>query len=152
MSRNHRAPYIFLLVVWILTASLLGCAGPAGVDGDNAFLADSLPPVVQWLAPAPWTEIDSAVELRAKATDDQGVWRLRFYIAGLEYPGKMKDSADSLAQIYSYKWYATYFPASDYPLSARASDASRNHTTTPEIMVKVVHPPLSPEVKNNKDN
>lgn len=144
MHRKLHGGYLLAgLILFSLSWCFGGCQGPAGPDGDNATLADSLPPVVQWLEPTAWAVVDSLVELRAKVTDDQGIWRVRFFVAGLEYPGELKDGADSTAHIYSYKWHATYFPAGDYPLSARAYDHARNQTTTPEIMVKVEHPPSS---------
>ena len=130
---NSLAIGLFLLAVFA------GCTGPAGPDGDNAVLTDSIPPAVTWLFPDPGSSVDSLVWLKAKATDDQSLWKMHFYIAGSEFIGTMKDAADSAAHIYSYQWKAFYYPEGDYPLSARAYDSARNQTVTPTIMVSVKH-------------
>ncbi len=113
-----------------------GCQGPAGPDGDDAVPADSLAPIIEWLAPEPGTVVDSSVTLTARAADDQGVWQMLFYVGGFKYAGELTDSADGL---YSYRWEAARWPEGPYPLMARARDAARNMATTPVIMVRVEH-------------
>ena len=114
----------------------VGCQGPAGPDGDDAFLSDSLAPVIEWLSPQPGVVIDSGATLTAHVTDDRVVWQMLFYIGGLKYDGVLTDSS---AGIYSYRWNATRWPEGPYPLMARARDGDRNTSTTPVIIVQVEH-------------
>ncbi|MFH0766282.1 MAG: Ig-like domain-containing protein [Calditrichota bacterium] len=95
-----------------------------------------MPPVIVWLNPSPNAVIDTTVVLEATATDNQGIWRVVFYIAGFEFPGALVDSARGL---YHCLWNARYYPAGPYPLQARAWDAARNVASTPVCMVSVNH-------------
>lgn len=114
----------------------IGCMGQTGPDGEDAFLADSLAPQIRWLTPPPGSVIDSTVTVSAEATDDQGIWRLVFYIAGFEFQGSLIDSASG---VYHYTWHAELFPDGPYPMMARAWDDARNMATTPVIQVEVNH-------------
>ena len=112
----------------------VGCNGPVGPDGDDAFLIDSLSPVIEWISPAQGLITSDTVTLTARATDDHGIWRMVFYIAGFEEVGELVDSA---AGIYEYTWIVNTYPDAPYPLMARAWDTSRNMATTPVVLVEI---------------
>ena len=121
----------------IFAFTQLGCQGPAGPDGDDAVLADSLAPVLTWLTPEPGLVIDNGTTLSAQVSDDQGISQMVFYIAGFEFPGIL---TDTLTGIYSYEWSARLWPEGPYPLMARAWDSARNSATAPVVIVRVEHP------------
>jgi len=138
-SIHNRYFYLFTLFAAISLLSLwelTGCKGPSGPDGADAALTDSLPPSIIWLNPPPNSIIDTLVVLEAAAADNQGIWRMSFYIAGFEFSGTLADSARGL---YRYVWNARYYPQGPYPLQARAWDAARNAASTPVCMVSVAH-------------
>ena len=103
-----------------------------GPDGDDAVLADSTAPLIEWIAPEAGTEVDGVVILTAYADDDQGIWKMSFYIAGFEVEGVLTDSTGG---IYTYSWNTESYREGPYPLMARAKDAARNQSTTPVVIV-----------------
>lgn len=115
---------------------LTSCRGPAGSDGSDAVLTDSLPPRIEWLAPPAGAVVDSAVVLQARAADDQGIYRVSFYIAGFEFPAELTDSAQG---VYSYRWQARRYPAGPYPLLGRVWDDARQIGSTHVRVVYVQH-------------
>ncbi len=121
-----------LLVLFAVVA----CEGPAGPDGKDSRLTDSLPPVIEWIAPAPGVEVDSSLLLQVHASDNIGVYRVSIYIAGFEYAGSLTDTA---AGVYSLFWDATTFPEGPYPLMARVWDESRQTGTSPVVVIEVRH-------------
>lgn len=112
----------------------VGCNGPAGPDGDDSFLIDSLAPLIEWISPDQGLVTSDTVIISARATDDKEIWRMVFYIAGFEEVGVLVDSATG---IYEHRWAVNTFPDGPYPLMARAWDASRNMATTPVVMVEL---------------
>jgi len=121
------------LIIMIWTAA---CEGPAGPAGSDAVLADSLPPVIEWIQPASGEVIDSAVTLIVRASDDQELKQVVFYIAGLEY----SDSLEIDNDLYIYRWNTLHWDEGPYPLMARAWDRERNTSRTPDIIIEIVHP------------
>jgi len=130
---------VFLVAVWSLCVWMMSCEGPAGPDGDNAILTDSLAPVIEWLSPEPGSVSADTVILSAKVTDDQGVNMMMFYISGFEFGDTLVD-VDSIEGIYTYEWLTQTWPEGPYPLMARALDNARNCATTPIILVQLDHP------------
>jgi len=124
-------------VISIIIACLAGCKGPSGPDGENAFLTDSLAPTIEWISPEPDGMVDSSVTLSAKVFDDQGVKRMSFFIANIEFAGSLVDTVEG---IYTYEWLSLHWPEGPYPLMARALDDARNVAITPIIFVHVEHP------------
>ena len=134
---NYRATIYTVLTSLVLgTVFFTGCQGPAGPDGDNAVLVDSLAPVLVWMAPEPGTTVDSAVTLSAQVHDDQAVEQMVFYIAGFSFAGILTDTS---AGIYVYEWSALHWPTGPYPLMARAWDGARNNASTPVVIIQVEH-------------
>ena len=125
------------ITFFALAICYLGCQGPAGPDGDDAVLIDSLAPVLTWLTPEPGLAIDSAATLSAKVTDDRDVSQMVFFIAGFEFTGTLTDTSSG---IYIYEWSARLWPEGPYPLMARAWDDARNSAATPVVIVQVEHP------------
>ncbi|MDP8240297.1 MAG: Ig-like domain-containing protein [Candidatus Hatepunaea meridiana] len=125
------------LVSIIISLWIIGCEGPTGAPGDNAELADSLAPQIEWISPEPGLVIDSAVTLSVRASDDDAVRQMSFYIAGLEFSGILIDSAQG---IYEFEWLAKNWEEGPYTLMARVWDRARNCATTPVIFVQVEHP------------
>jgi len=124
----------------------LGCRGPAGSDGADSVVEDSLSPVIEWLSPSPGTEVDTAITLLVRAYDrvgrpgggigDTTAWRTSFYLAGTEYPGEPVDTG---AYLFRYHWAAEHYPEAPYPVSARVWDFARNSASTPTIILEVRH-------------
>lgn len=122
-----------LLLIWIVTVS---CQGPAGPIGKDARLTDSLPPTIEWIAPEPGITLDSIALLQVTARDNIGVYKVAFYVAGFEFAGVL---IDSIAGKYEYRWDVSDYPEAPYPLMARAWDNSRQIGTTPVRVVNVKH-------------
>ena len=110
-----------IILVWIVA-----CEGPAGPAGSDAILADSLPPEIEWIQPASGEVIDSAVTLIVRASDDQELKQVVFFIAGSEH----SDSLEIDDDLYIYRWDALHWPEGPYPLMARAWDMERNTSRT----------------------
>ena len=121
-----------IVALWFFSA----CQGPAGPDGTDSHISDSLPPQIEWMSPAPGSEIDSLVLLQVRAVDNSGVYRVVFYIAGFEFAAELTDSTSG---IYSLNWNAANYPEGPYPLMSRAWDESRQTGTTPVRVIYVVH-------------
>ncbi len=129
---GFRIAIIHYLTMTVVTLLLFGCTGATGPDGDNAVIADTLAPVIEWLLPESGSDVDSIETLSVYARDDQGIRRVVFYIAGWEAEGQLVDSAMAL---YSYNWDSSDYPIGPYPLVAKAWDVSSNLSTTPVIFV-----------------
>lgn len=136
--------FVFLSFSCIWTA---GCQGPAGPDGDDAVLEDAQSPKITWVSPAPGDTLDGEVTLQVIASDNRGVKRVSFYIAGFEFPYDSlitdyefpNDLPDSLQGLYIYNWSTINWPQGPYPLVVRARDEARNKVDTPVIIVQLVH-------------
>lgn len=124
------------IALTLASALLISCAGPTGSAGDDARLLDSLPPVIEWITPAAGDTVDTLVTLSVRATDDRGVYRVAFYIAGFEFDPQLADSAGG---IYRYEWNARRYPEGPYPLTAMVWDLSRQIGSTPTLLVQVRH-------------
>jgi hypothetical protein len=120
---------LFLLMV-------LSCKGPAGANGDDARLVDSLPPTIEWIAPDPDVSADTILILKARAHDDHAIWKVSFFIAGFEFPAMLDDSSSGL---YTYEWRCLLYPEGPYPLMVRVWDESQQIGSTPERIVQVRH-------------
>jgi len=122
----------------LLTTALfsLSCQGPAGPKGDDAVLADSLPPVIEWISPAAGIQVSGMVTLKAAAYDDQGIYRVAFFVSGFEFAGRLTNPDSGF---YSADWDATLYPEGPYPLAAMVWDNSRLLGTAPERLVWVKH-------------
>ena len=139
MKKNPNSPAIILILPLFLVGIFIlsgGCDGPAGPDGDDAVIADSVAPAVEWIDPPINMVIDTAITFQARATDDQGIWKMVFYIGGFEFPGSL---TDSITSIYSVHWNARLYPEGPYPLIAKAWDTDRNAGSTPLFMVYIEH-------------
>ena len=147
MARRDLRIKVAIGCIMFATAIFLSaCRGPTGPNGQDAFVPDSLIPVVEWLEPDVDVTVDSLVILRIKAFDRIGLddgsiaetfaWRISFFIAGDEFAGSLEDSA---RKIYSYRWNAARYPEAPYPLSAKVWDVTRNTASTPTIVVWVRH-------------
>lgn len=128
--------YRISLSAIIIGVALVGCTGPAGPDGDDASVADSLAPRIEWLSPETGAIIDSAVVLTAIATDDKELWKMIFYIAGFDFNGELIDSVNG---VFEYRWDTVHWPEGPYPLMARAWDTARNHTSTQTVLIRIEH-------------
>jgi len=124
----------FLGSVLLTTIAVISCKGPAGISGDDAQLADSLPPVIEWITPDAGTVVTSTVLLSAQARDDQQIYRVAFFVAGFEFAGTLTDSAQG---IYDFNWDASRYPEGPYPLVAMVWDNSRQIGSTPQRIVIV---------------
>ncbi len=111
-----------------------GCQGPAGPDGDDAVVADSIPPTVVWLAPTQDTTLTTDFDLLVRAHDDQNIWRLVFYVGGHDFTGELVDSASGT---YRYRWQVRLFPEGPYPLVVQVWDSYRNRGGTQTIHAEV---------------
>jgi len=141
VNRFGAAALLSVAMVW-----WSGCQGPAGSDGHDAALPDSLSPVIEWLSPTPGTVVDTAVTLLVRAYDrvgreggvvaDTAAWRTSFYLAGMEYSGEPVDTG---AFLFRYHWAAEHYPEAPYPVSARVWDYARNSAGTPTIILEVRH-------------
>ena len=128
--------YILKLTITLSFTLLLGCEGPSGLEGSDAVITDSLPPVIEWIEPESGTFIDSTVHLKARVTDDQGVLRVSFFVARYEFSGELEDTLNSQ---YSFTLDLSNWLGGPYPVSARAWDVHRNTTASPDIMITVRH-------------
>jgi len=130
-----------IAIAILLSAILLilgtACQGPAGPDGKDSRLTDSLPPQIEWISPEPGVEVDSSLLIQVHAFDNIGVYRVSIYIAGFEYAGNLVDTA---AGVFSILWESGNFPEGPYPLMARVWDESRQTGTTPVRIIQVNHP------------
>lgn len=135
--------------LWIGAAALaqLGCKGPAGPSGSDAVLSDSLSPGIQWLSPSADTTVDTGLVLAVRAWDrtlspmgtpvDTLPWRVAFFVASFEYPGRLADSAGFR---YELSWDARRWPEAPYPVTARVWDRARNQADAPVFIIRVDHP------------
>jgi hypothetical protein len=112
------------------------CQGPVGPDGDNARVNDSLPPTIEWIRPEPGDTVAGIDTLQVRVDDDQGIYKVAFYIAGFEFSSTLTDTVNN---IYDCIWDATLYPEGPYPLMARVWDTSRLTATTPVRVVEVKH-------------
>lgn len=129
--RLFRLP-VLMVALFATLSTQVGCEGPAGTDGDNAFLSDTLAPLIAWIEPLAGIQVDSLVTLSLIATDDQEVSRVIFYVAGWEFRGVLVDSTTGL---YRTTWNSTHYPGGPYPLMAHAWDDARNLATSPVFVV-----------------
>ncbi len=129
---TYRSIWIWAFLLLTVLITQVGCEGAAGPDGDNAFLSDTLAPVVEWIEPLAGAEVDSLVTLSIIATDDQAVNRVMFYVAGWEFKAEL---IDSMSGSYQSTWNSSNYPNGPYPLTAQVWDDARNHSTTPVIVV-----------------
>ena len=139
LLRSIKGLYVVAIAFTCLVAMIMmagGCAGPAGPDGDDAVLADSILPTISWIQPEAGAAFDSLAILSVRANDDQGVWRMIFYVGGFSFTGMLVDSVEG---IYQFNWSVIYYPQGPYPLMARVWDAARNQATTPVRLVYVEH-------------
>jgi len=124
--------------VWgaLALLSMVACQGPAGPDGKDSLLTDSLPPQIEWILPDPGAIIDDSITVQVQATDNIGVYRVSIFIAGFEYAAVL---TDTVKHVYSYFWESIRFPEGPYPLMCRVWDDSRQTGTTPVRVVQVAH-------------
>jgi len=120
----------------------LGCNGPTGADGEDAFIADSTSPMLVWQSPSNGDTLysteesqDTSVALVATAVDENSIWRMVFFIGGFEKKGILIDSA---AGSYNVIWNYGLYPVGPYPLMARCWDEAGNMSTTRIVQVEVV--------------
>lgn len=133
----HKVELGLLLVSTLTALFISACQGPTGPNGEDAFLTDSLPPVIEWISPASGIVISDTLLLRARVTDDRQLWRMVFYIAGFEQEGVLVDTTDD---IYEYVWLASLYPPGPYPVMGRAWDLSRNMSSSPVILLEIKSP------------
>jgi hypothetical protein len=134
----------FMSVIIIVAAYIfISCQGPTGVDGDDAFIADTLSPVIEWQFPnngdSLFTTIepqDTSIVLSAIATDDNVIRQMVFYCGGYEQKGILVDSATGT---YNFDWHYGLYPIGPYPLMARCWDEAGNMSTSRIIQVEVLN-------------
>lgn len=108
-----------LLLAWLL----IGCKGEPGPNGMDASIADSTPPVVDWVSvpnSLPDT-LKTTFDLKVRVQDDVQVWQVFFYVGGFEFP---PDSALSSGALFGFRWKVADFPKGPYVVTARAWDTS----------------------------
>lgn len=113
----------------VLLVSDLSCT-PTG-NGDNcATLSDTVAPQVSLTAPLDNATVAGTVTINATATDNVGVAKVEFYVAG-----SLK-STDTTSP-YSYNWNSTTVANGTYSLMAKAYDAAGNVTSdSSQVMVR----------------
>jgi hypothetical protein len=138
MNKCKDNSVIALIIALFSTVFMLsiGCEGPAGPDGDDAYIEDPISPEIEWLNPTAGDTIIGVDTLCVSASDNVDILRMVFFIAGREYAGKL---IDSTAGLYELPWNTDHWPSGPYPLMARVWDEARNDAETPVIIVHVVH-------------
>jgi chitodextrinase len=94
---------------------------------------DTMPPSVTIASPASGAKISGTTTLAATATDNVGVTKVAFY-SGTTLLGSASNSSGSTWQ---YSWDSTGTANGTYTLTARASDAAGNVTTSASVLVTV---------------
>ncbi len=127
----------------LIAFGLVGCKGPVGADGEDAFIADTLAPVIEWQVPnngdTLFTTVepqDTSIVLSATAQDDNNIWQMVFYVGGFEKNGILVDNSSGT---YHFVWHYGLYPLGPYPMMARCWDEAGNMSTTKIIQVEVVN-------------
>jgi hypothetical protein len=107
-----------LLLVVLGPLVLLSC------NDDNGNPADTTDPEITITQPANGATVPaSSVLIQARATDDQGMAKVEFYVDGT----KLAEDATGAADIYEYTWDASNAGAANHTIRARAIDTSDNY-------------------------
>lgn len=107
-----------LLSVLLMPLILMACD-----EDDNGNPADTTVPEVAILQPQSGASVAAtAVAIQARATDNQGVANVEFYIDGT----KIGEDATGAAGVYEYTWNAAGAAAGSHTIRARAIDTSNN--------------------------
>lgn len=104
-------------------------SAPVSVTVDNACSDDVVPPTVALTAPAHGV-VSGTVTVAADADDDVGVTQVLFFA-----DGALIDGDD--APPYEVEWDTSGLPDGEVTLTAQASDACGNETTSAPVVVEV---------------
>src|SRR5205823_3484129 len=93
--------------------------------------ADTTPPTVAVTAPLAGSTVSGTVTVSASASDNVGVSGVQFFVDGTAV-GPLDTAAP-----YSYSWNTTTLSNGTHVLSAKATDAAGNATTSAAVTVTV---------------
>ena len=108
-----------------------GNLSPASNEATVEVTADLVAPTVSVIAPAGGAVAAEAVVLEADASDDVGVFGVRFFIDGVQVGGEIT------AAPYAFTWPSTSVANGNHTITAVARDLSGNATTSAPVVVNV---------------
>jgi len=114
-----------------LTARAYDAAGNSATSASRSITIDRTAPTVALSAPASGATVSGTVTVSATASDSSGLARVEFYRDGTVLLGTDTTSP------YSISWDSTTTAAGSHPLTARATDAAGNVTTSASRSVTV---------------
>ncbi|MFC2150560.1 Ig-like domain-containing protein [Calditrichota bacterium] len=132
MNHNQVPPYLVGLFIFILSILAISCSGPAGPDGTDAIVLDSLPPRVELLRPLANDIISDTLFLSAEISDDHSVSKVVFQVANYEF---LADLVDTVNSVYEYRLDMQRWPGGPYPVRVQAWDVYRNSAVSPVILI-----------------
>jgi hypothetical protein len=108
-----------------------GNIGPASAEASAVATADTVAPVVSVTSPPAGAIVGGTVDLTADASDDVGVFSVRFLIDGVQV------GAEDTSAPYLIAWSSRTVPNGSHTLTAVARDASGNETTSAPVALDV---------------
>src|SRR5205085_1127570 len=114
-----------------LTARATDTAGNATTSAAVSVTVDNAAPTVAVTAPAASSMVSGTVTVKATASDNVGVSGVQFFVDGTAV-GTLSTTAP-----YSYSWNTTGLSDGSHTLTAKATDAAGNATTSAAVSVTV---------------
>lgn len=118
-----------------LTVIAYDSTGRSATSAPVSVTVDNLPPTVSVSAPATGASVSGTVSVTAAASDDLGVASVQFQLDGANLGSPVT------AAPYAISWDTTAAAFGSHTLTAIASDATGNHTTSTAITVTVDNVP-----------